>query len=745
VAHVIPTNHLASIFHQAKKGRGKRGLDTKGIKPITGVVAQDFEKAHQISRGGITHEETLICVLPRGPVNAVEYFEHAKRWLEYWLIAKPALAIDVESTSLDYAKCRLHSISIAEAAPNNVAVAFPLMDLSLLPEAWEQCLVGLTMQILADPEIVKVFHNAPYDIAVCERKGLPVRGEIRDTIGLHHLVQPDIYHDLGYVGHSYLQVGAWKMEYKTNEGYGVKIKNPWKLLIYNAKDALYTIQLVPEISAHIQQLGMSQELIQWQSRYAELAANMQNWGIPVNMAKRRARAVDRLKQMMAIRKRIRDWLSWPDFNHRSTAHKAEALFGAKYAQAPYNLGLVPTETTKELGEPSTSYKAIIDHIEHPFVSLLVTLIEESTAYATIYQDTPDEERAKIKEAGGSLIDCDVFSILDKQGNVMDEVEFTETDLEEGLLDIIKNKKCGSYAAAITGGYMHTKWKSYDQKGIRFTSSPNLQNMRAIDRDIFEAPEGWCMVGGDVDQQELRRLAARSGCRRLIEVLQGKIEPGSYFADKVDPHTYCAVQVFGPDNWERWDNVYRGRLRKVEKNVFFNGMYLGGPFKIQSTARNSKWVDMETRRMLTLDMVKEVHTRLFHGALSEVYVYHEENLKKVERDGYMEIKPFRRRRYCPLRPLPATELANWDTQTECGDQFNSRLWRIMEEGTKKFPHEFGMLLHLHDQGASLVRNNHAEEAAAIYKKHLGKVEMQSDFGPIYLTMEPSIASNIKDCK
>lgn len=740
---IIPTQHLASLFHQAQSS--KRGLDTKGIQPITGTIAQDYAKALRISQRGIQHEEHLICVLPRGPVDSEQMFNLAVQWLQFMLLVKLPVAVDVESTSLDYAKCRLHSISLAIGAPHDVAVAFPLIDLRLLPEAWEHTLVKLTSQILVDPEITKVAHNAPYDAAVLQRKGMPIRGPLRDTLGLHHLVQPDIPHDLGWIGHTYLEVGAWKMEYRTNEGYGVQVKDPWKLLIYNAKDALYTIQLVPELTAHIHQRGMSDELIYWQSCYAELAADMEKWGLPVNMAKRRAVAVDRLKQMMALRKRIRDWLQWPDFNHRSTDHKSQALFGAKYAQAPWNLGLVPTEVTKKQGDPSTSYKAIIDHIEHPFVALLVMLIEESTSYATIFQDGPDEERQKIKEAGGNLIDLEEFSILDKQGNVMDTVEFTEEDLEHGLEDIVKIKGCGSYAAAITGSYLHVKWGPYKQKGTRMTSSPNLQNMREMDRTIFEAPEGWVMVGGDEEQQELRRLAARSNCKAMIEVIQGKVDPASYFSDKVDPHTFCSVEVFGRQNWEKMESGLRKKLRSVEKNVFFNGMYLGGPGKILATARNNKRVDMETRRMMTLAMIQDVHQGLFHGTLHEVYEYHEANLKKVAEQGYLEIPPFGRRRYCPIRPLPATELANWDTQTECGDLFNPPLCQIMWEGRKKFNGQFGMILHIHDQATSMVPKCHAQEAAALWEKHLGRIDLQTNYGPVPLLLFPSVANNVKDCK
>jgi len=743
---VVPTVHLASFFHAAAES--KHG-DIRGIKPITDCIRMDYLKAYEMSEHGRQHEEHLVCLLPGGPVDFMTYFETAKSWMRYWLQAKPALAVDVESTSLDYAKCRLHSIAIAEGAPNNVAVAFPLLDLRLLPEALELELLVLLRQILTDEQITKIFQNAPFDMGVLDRKGLRVRGPICDTMGLHHLVQPDIPHDLGFMGHTYLQVGPWKLEYKSNEGFGVKIHNPWKLLIYNAKDALYTVQLVPRLTEHIHARGMSDELIFWQNSYAELARTMENTGIPVNMVKRRAMGVEKLKFMLALRKRMREWLDWPDFSPRKPADKQEALFGAKYAQAPWNLGLVPTATTKARGDPSTGYRAIIDHIEHPFVAMLVALDEESKAYATCYQDDPDEERKKVEEAGGSLADLGTFNIVDRNNNPIDHVDFGPEDLTEDLMQVVTNRVCGAYAAAIVGTGEHrvlyTKWKPFDQKGIRFTSSPNVANQREDDRKFFEAPPGWCLVGSDKNNLELRLNAGAADCKALIEVIQGKVEPASYFCRKVDPHTFAAVNVFGRDYWERKTPEERDKIRKVTKNVEFCGFYLGGPEKIWRTSRENKRVDMELRRMMTLDLVREIHRGLFHGLFHEIYEKHEQEIDLVKRQGFMEIPPFGRRRYSPVMPPPVTEFANWRIQCRGAEIVTSEMCQTQWELDARPGNSAHCIFHGHDQAVFLARENDAEDVARVFMKHFGNTPMETAYGTIYLDAEPSTGKSLYEAK
>jgi len=677
------------------------------------------------------------------------YYGLAKQWMEYWLLAKPPLAVDVESTSLEYAKCRLHSIAIAEGAPNHTAVAFPLIDLRLLPEVLEQELLGLLRRILADPQITKVFHNAAYDLAVLDRKGLPVYGPIQDTMGLHHLVQPDIPHNLGFVGHTYLQVGPWKLEYKSNEGYGAQIRDYWKLLIYNAKDALYTAQLVPKLTEHIHQWGMTDELIFWQNSYAELARTMEHTGIPVNMAKRRAMGVEKLKLMLALRKRIRDWLQWPEFSPRSRTHKIEALFGSKYSKEPWNLGLTPTAVTKSLGDPATGYRAIIDHIEHPFVAMFCILDEESKAYATCYQDDPDEERRKIMEAGGSLADLGTFNIVDRNNNPIESVDFGPEDISEDLMEVIKNRACGAYAAAIVGSGEHrilfTRWKPFDQKGIRFTSSPNVANQREEDRKFFEAPPGWIIVGSDKDNLELRLNAGASNCKKLIEVIQGVIPPSSYGCKKPDPHTFAAVNIFGKDYWDRKDRKEQIKIRKVTKNVEFCGFYLGGPEKAWRTSRENKKVDMELRRMMTLSLVQDIHKGLFHGVFAEIYRSHEEAIEFVKKHGYLEIPPFGRRRYSPVMPPPVTEFCNWRIQCRGAEIVSSELCKTQWELDKVFKGNANLIGHFHDQGAFLCPVGDADEVSRIFMKHFGNTPMETKYGPIYLTASPSVGRSLYEAK
>ena len=415
MAYLIPVIHPAAVL--------------RGTRPVGEAISADLGKAYRISQGdGPNLTEHIIHVVPGNPLGLPESFKRALAWLESWASRPCRVGVDVETSALDYFNCKLYSISLAEAE-TSTAVAFTAWDLHTLPPSYEMALERALAKVLAAEHVEKVFHNAPFDLAVLYRRGYHVGGKYWDTQGLHHLIQPDIPHDLGWVGHTYLDVEPWKLDHQS--GKMANTKDPVELLIYNAKDALYTAMLVEPMLEHISALGMSPTLASWQAEYARLATDMENYGIPINFDKRRARAKMMRDRMAQKRAWIRDFLKWPDFNPMADVHRREALYGKKYASEPWNLCLQPSKYTKKTGKTSTSYKAIIDHLEHPFVRALADYVETHMAYATQFRD-------------GTLLNLDG-----------------------------KREAPGGYERAIcSDGRIHPRWKPNTLRSVRYGSDPN---------------------------------------------------------------------------------------------------------------------------------------------------------------------------------------------------------------------------------------------------------------------------------
>jgi len=625
--------HLLPTIHPAAALRGR---------PLNDTIAADLGKAKRISETGINLKENYTIIVPGNPSGLQPAFDSAMAWMKHWRTNGADLGVDVETSGLEYFNCRLYSISLAEAEPSNTAIAFTLRDLHTLPWQMEQALEAELAKVLASDLVNKVYHNSPFDRAVLARKGFKIGGRTLDTMAMHHLMQPDIPHDLGWVGHTFLDVPPWKLTHDSNKM--ANTTNPAELLLYNAKDALFTAQIIEPLQRTLTQRGISQNLISWQMAFADLATDMELSGIPINHTKRRYMGMLMLRRMFLQEKRIKAYLSWNDFNPMSQLHRQEVLFGEKYAAAPWGLGLVPTRFTPKENLPSTSYKAIIDHMEHPLVSAMVDYIETRHTYATQYKEGPDAEIKKLKE-------------LSMDDHVATWEDWVPCGLEVQYGDMAKQiernpGKPGSYTKSMCDdSRAHPKWNPVAQRGSRFSSSPNFQNQKSWHRGFIEPTGSRVIIASDKSQLEARLVAVRAGIIPLLEEMR---RGGG------DVHTMNAALVYGQEFWQK-DKLTQKNIRAVNKNVFYAGIYLAGWETVWRTCRENKKIDPELRAAMTKKTIRFVHASLFKNLYGGISRWHEANLKDLRRTGCMTIPPFNRKRYCPIFPPPATEFANWAIQ------------------------------------------------------------------------------------
>lgn len=467
--YVVPTIHPAMILRTSR--------------PLTDVIRRDLCKANRISIQGPTQIENIIAVLPYHPAGLEVVVRDALGWLDRWIQLACPVAVDVETSSLDYFNCKLYSAGLSGEDGHNTAVAFTLRDRVTLPWDAQAALEQRLQLILGDVRIPKVFHNAPFDYAVLTMKGFPVNGRLEDTMALHHLVQPDIPHDLGWVGHTYLDVEPWKLNHKGDGGKMVFTEDLAELLVYNAKDALNTMKLRQPLLREIEERGMTAELISYQMELARIAAHMELVGLPINQATRARLGHEQLERIQLLLHRMRTWLNWSDFNPMAKAHAVVALYDKKY------VGLTPSVWTPKTHQPSTKYENIIDYMEHPFVKDFIEYVEAHHVYATQYRDEPADP---------------------------------------------KGPKPGAYRRAMrSDGRLHPFWSSTGQKGSRFTSKPNCYD---AETEVL-TEHGWMYWPEAFSKQpKLLQYDAWNACAELIE-------PLAYFAhDSVPGDVLVTLQT-----------------------------------------------------------------------------------------------------------------------------------------------------------------------------------------------------------
>lgn len=676
MAFVVPTLHPAHILRGA---------------PLSDVVIADLQKAVRYSRHGYNCPENIVVVHPSSPVGMHNALQIALQWMSRWEQLECPLAVDVETSSLDFMGTRLYSIAISGVDDCNTAVAFTLGDLHTLPWDVEAPLVTMLRRLLANPRIAKIFHNAPFDYAVLSQHGFIIDGAILDTQAYAHLIQPDAPKDLGWIGHTWLDVEPWKLDHEgRKQAYTSDIL---ELLVYNGKDALNTGKLWKPMRNEAFERGVSAELEAYQMATQRLAARMEIYGIPINIDLRRAMGLELKGHLERNLQAMREYLNWPEFNPNKPVHVREALYGKKGGKRN-SLGLQPTRFTPTEQAPSTSYKAIIDHLDQPFVRAFVDYIEDRVAYSTMYKD-----------GSGT-----------------------------------KDDKPGAYARAIyNDNRLHAKWNPCGQKGSRFSSSPNVQNVQFVDatvdhRTMFEAPPGRVVIGADKDQLELRIIACRAGVRELVEEM---MRPDA------DPHTLAARNVYG-EEFDKRDKADRKNLRNMVKNVVYASLYNAGPKRVWQTLREKKILSSKMRAAMTLGVVTHIHKSYF-GRYVEIPAYHQRNYDMVHIVGYDVCEPFGRRRYFPVQPAPFTEVGNWRTQTEGSDHVLRAMIHLQDDFDRETKGDAHIIVHGHDAIYAECAEGYGERARFLMDHHFGDDVIEGPAGVVHLTAKASIGRNLLEVK
>jgi DNA polymerase I-like protein with 3'-5' exonuclease and polymerase domains len=650
---------------------------------MSDVISADLRKAVRLAEHGPTQIENIVVAHPSSPVGAAKAVELALGWMQRWIDLKVPVAVDVETSSVDFQDCKLYSIALSGDDGYNTAVTFTLCDVNTLSWQHEASLVRKMRELLLDPDVPTIYHNAPFDYAVLTRKGYPIGGPILDTQAYAHIIQPDIPKDLGWVGHQWLDVEPWKLDHEGRKM--AQTTDVIELLVYNAKDALNTMKLRSPLHNEVLARGMSAEVIQYQMAYSRLAARMELYGVPLDYDLWRKRCAEYKQKADVHLHEVRDYLNWPDFNPKSRNHAMEALFEQPRG-GHNNLGLTPTEFTPSTQEPSTSYKAIIDHLEHPLVRAFVNYVDKRGAWASRYRT----------EAEG---------------------------------------KPSGYAKAIyDDGRIHAKWNPTGQKGTRFSSSPNLQNCPVKERDIFRAPYGRAFVGADKDQLELRIIACNAGVRELVNEMR---RPGA------DPHRLAASNIYGELFFQRTAKE-QTELRNMVKNVVYASLYNAGPQTVWRTLRVKKELDPAMRAAMTLAVVSHIHKSYF-GRYVEIPAHHEKNYQMAMTLGYNECNPLKRRRYYPALPPPYTEVGNWETQTEGSEHVGREMVHIQEDFDRETGGDAQIIVHGHDAVYAECKESYAERALFLVDHHFGCTPIHGPAGQVNLTAKARIGKTLLEVK
>ena len=392
------------------------------------------------------------------------------------------MAVDTETTSLDYMVADLVGISLAVEAGEAAYIPFGHDYLGAPQQLPREIVLEAIKPILEDPKIKKVGQNLKYDTSVLAKHGIDLKGIAYDTMLESYVINSvATRHDMDSLAQHYLEVETTSFTEIAGKGASQLTFNQISLEQagpYAAEDADITLRLHqalwPQVKAELPLKTLFEEI---ELPLIKVLSRIERTGALVDdtlLFQQSQELAERLAEL-----ETQAWeLAGQQFNLASPKQLAEILFTKLE---------IPVLKKTAKGAPSTKEEVLQElALDYPLPKVLL------------------EHRGLAK------------------------LKSTYTD----KLPVMINP---------TTRRIHT---SYHQAGTatgRLSSSdPNLQNIpirtaegRRV-RQAFIAPEGHRLIAADYSQIELRIMAHLSGDKNLLKA----------FEQGQDVHRATAAEVFG---------------------------------------------------------------------------------------------------------------------------------------------------------------------------------------------------------
>lgn len=392
------------------------------------------------------------------------------------------IGLDTETTGINTMACQLVGISLSDA-PNEghyipVGHIERLGDQPQLP--WETVRAALA-PVMARRDLVKVMHNAKFDLEVLDQAGLHIAPPYYDTMLAAWLVEPS-GRGIGLKDQAFQRLGVEMTPISQLIGTGSKQLTMDRVRMadaapYAAADADITLRLHDVLEVELSREPAARRLFdELEMPLMPVLADMEMHGMLLDSAFLARMSTEMSQQLADLEQQIYEKAGHP-FNINSTKQLGEVLF-------------------EELKLPAAK--------------------ATRSGYST--DVTVLEGLRKVSPIAQLLLD---YRQLDKLRSTYVEA-----------LPTMVNPKTGR---------IHTTFHQTGTSTGRLSSSdPNLQNIpvrnelgRQI-RGAFVAPPGWVLLSCDYSQVELRLLAH----------LSGDVEMVSAFHRDEDVHATTAAAVFG---------------------------------------------------------------------------------------------------------------------------------------------------------------------------------------------------------
>lgn len=490
----------------------------------------------------------------------------------------------------------------------------------------------LIRQIMADPRILKVFHNGYwFDLRVMARSGIAV-SNVEDSRDLRRALSSTSRLSLGYLGSLYCDISNWKADEQA-EGTGGDGKF-WQsddltdLQTYNAKDTIVTARVYKSLMLDAggdERVGRLYEL---HKRLSQLTARMHTRGIWVNQPWRAFMHECMIQSIAEKEVILRSLVGQEDFP--CTDHSMRALIYQRH---------------KKDGIPCFS-------LPDPYDKKMYT----NELLETISVDEPSLLQLIVGGACPPALLPIIEAYWDLQG-------------EKKRLGYIKSELFDQ--ALGLDGRLRPGWNSCGTDTGRFScSEPNVMNIEQLLRHMLAPGPGNAIVHADKKQLEIRVMAVVAA----DEVLQTAIDSGDLYT--TEARGYFNI----PD-----DEPVKKSARQSAKIIRLARQYGAGLKTCYSQA-------LKMDRSFTLSRTQLLMSS-FDKRYYRTVRYWQEEMNRVLEMGYSESRLLGRRRTYPLPP-ELSETVNYPIQATAADIMNQEILELDERLTAEVPGAY-IVIQLHD--------------------------------------------------
>jgi DNA polymerase-1 len=482
-------------------------LDAQGFRSIKarlgldGVAKRNGERLAEAAGAADSPAPAAEADAPFGPYVSIDSEAELDCWIAE-IRQAGRFAIDTETTGLNPRHAKLVGISVATAPGRAGYIPLGHENGSQLPRPLA---LERLAPVLADPSILKIFHNAKFDLHVLERAGLADAAPVDDTMLMSYTLGAG-RHGHGMDELSVLHLDHRPISYDEVTGTGRNRMSFAAVPIdrataYAAEDADVTLRLWLLLRPRLRAEGALALYETMERRLLPVLLGMERAGIMVDRADLESMSAEFARRMDDIQREI-EKLAGRAFNPGSPKQLGEILFD--------EMGLPGGKRTK------------------------------TGAWGT--------DAAVLEELAASGHDLPARVLEWRQ---LQKLKSTYADALVGEIDIEDQRVHTSFSQAIT------------TTGRLSSNEPNLQNIPirtsegARIRRAFIAAPGKVLISADYSQIELRLLAHVADIPALKES----------FVKGEDIHARTAAEVFGVP-MQGMDPMVRRRAKAINFGIIY---------------------------------------------------------------------------------------------------------------------------------------------------------------------------------